>query len=269
MARTQLHLYRFTLALAAAMAGLPVALASAQPGGPPATSTPSPGSPLRAESVKASFTLGPDWQPMEAQQLSAFNEGARKVKGGSDVMYDAGYMLVNGQGQLAAYMLVQTKAGTIASGDVDDLIAAITRGDVERGAKQVAEQNKDQFTDLALDRPTVDRSTGRIRIPVRASTADGVLRGISYGHIGGEGLLMLHCYTSLEDFDALSPRFEAINASVAFDAGATYSDALGRSGRARGGSGSSVLQYGIIGAIIGGIGALLFRKKPAPAPPAA
>lgn len=267
MARTQFRSFGPALTLAGALVALPAAAVSAQPAGAPAPApTPAAGSPIRAEPVKATFTLGPEWQPMDAQQIAAFNQGAQAVKGASEVSYDAGYILAGDQGQVAAYILIQTRAGTIASGDVDDLINTITSGEAERSAKEVADRNKDQVSDLTFDRPTADRATGRIRIPVRATTADGALRGISFGHIGGQGLLLIHCYTSLEDFNALSPRFEAINNSVAFDPGATYSDALARSGRARGGSGSSVLQYGIIGAIIGGLGALLFRKKPAPTP---
>lgn len=235
-----------------------------------ALAQPGQGITVRDESMKYTFKLGPGWQEMPAEMLNQQNEAVRQIQPGTDMQYSRGYVLVDTDQTMLAYMLVQQKAGGIGRKEIDDIARGMGAVDTTEAAEKAKRAAKDVITDLTISRPTFDRATGHIMIPASAKTVDGEIQGISHGYIGATGLVMLHSYTSKDSYPTLKPVFDAAASSITFDPGSTYADAQARESGS-GGFFDSIGKYAVIGAVIGGVVALIAgsKKKQTPASPTA
>jgi hypothetical protein len=85
----------------------------------------------------------------------------------------------------------------------------------------------------------------------------GRVQGLSVGHLGSEGMVLLHGYAQEADFPRFVPVLERINDSFHYDPG--YEFKPGRSGFNWGSVGGKAVIGGIVGGLIG-LAGWLFRK---------
>lgn len=237
--------------------------AHAQPatGAKPARKQPAPAyEPLGVHdgAMHYTITVPGNWREMPGDFLSEQNRVVKFMRQGEQPNFVRGFVLVDRDSIVRAYILVQNKAGRVGASDITDIENSIASLDPEELSREGQEIVKNYATDVSIGRPSFDRSTGRFAMPGRMTLPDGTtVQSMSHGSISAGGVVIVHCYTSAADFSALAPTFQTIGNSVAFDAGHGYDVALAQSGSR--GPFDDILKYGLIGGATG-LAAALFGK---------
>lgn len=224
----------------------------------PAASPAAAGPRSQDSDLKYSVTFPDGWVEMSADELKAHNDEMRRLQPKEEIRWVRGYTLGTGE-NMRAYALVHHKQVKMGRQEIEELANAVLGGGAQQGVKEAQEALKDVSRDITMDRPSFGRSDGTLTLPMRMVMNDGsVLRGLSLGRIGAEGLVMLNFYTSEADFAELRPQFTQTAGGLTFDAGHTYADAQARES----GRGGRFVSFGVIGGIVGAlIAAAVVNKK--------
>jgi hypothetical protein len=223
------------------------------------------GGPARAEDYRDesrhyALTLPDDWTLMAPEWLAAINAFSREKVG---IEYQAGFAVKDRPAGSTPYVLVQHLNKSL-EGKTYDQIDRSLANEMSQGVKQVEGKFADVAKDLSVGQAALDRARNRIIIRGQMDVVDtGRIKSVSFGPLGEQGIVLVHCYALEPEFDSRLPTFNAIAESFRFDPGYEFVPSSGLLT----GAGRDVLIGGIVGGVVGGsvvLYRLLARRRPAP-----
>lgn len=169
---------------------------------------------LRPDAARWTLTLPSDWQfapDTVVQQLNAETQAK-----GIAITYIAGITLSDTTGP---YALVQG-VGPLPPGLTADQIRNLVGTGLAAGFDQAKEKLSDSLSDVAAQSTSLDTQRAQLRARGTITNADGSkLELMSVAHFGTLQSVFIHCYAPPELFEQSLPRFEELNAGLAFDPG--------------------------------------------------
>lgn len=167
-----------------------------------------------------SIDLPASWQEMSLAEMSQINRAAGSLGLGAQIKYEAGFRRKNSRPGTYPYILVATKAGKL--GSFEEVEQALEK-ELPRSVKKAENALGNLASDVSINGATVDRLNNRIVFRSQLDVMGiGTIQGLSIGHIGSEGVVFVHSYSTAKEFTAWLPTFERINDSFAFDEGFAF-----------------------------------------------
>ncbi len=202
--------------------------------------------PHRDEARHCTFNIPNNWIPVPAEMLAEANRMAKN----NNVQFQAGYepkeLTPGPNGERYPYFFLQ-HIKINGPGSYEDIERSIAKG-VPNGVKKMEGELKDLVSNISVGSAVLDRTKNRIILRIELTLPNGAkVQGVSYGFIGKEGILNLHCYALEKDFNRLLPTYNAMADSFAYDQGYEFVPGRGVFSWLNWSNG------GIIGAIIGGL----------------
>lgn len=183
------------------------------------------------------FNIPAGWEKLSPQMLATANELGKRI----NVIYDAGYQPAGQAPGQYPYMLVQIHSANLASASYEEIEREMATG-VPGGIRQAEGALGDLVKDLKLGSVVVDRTRNRAVLRIElASPLGRKIQAISYGAIGRDGIVWLHCY-AYDEFDRHLPTFNDTADSFQYDQGFHF---VARQG--------NPLRGAVIGGIVGGV----------------
>lgn len=169
---------------------------------------------LRPDAARWTLTLPADWEfaPDDVvQQLNAETQAK-----GIAITYIAGIRITDTSGP---YALVQG-VGPLPPGLTADQIRNLVGTGLAAGFDQAKEKLADSLSNVAAQSTSLDVQRAQLRARGTITNADGSkLELMSVAHFGTLQSVFIHCYAPPELFEQSLPRFEELNAGLAFDPG--------------------------------------------------
>lgn len=169
---------------------------------------------LRPDAARWTLTLPAGWEfaPDDVvQQLNAETQAK-----GIAITYLAGITLTDASGP---YALVQG-VGPLPPGLTADQIRDLVGTGLAAGFDQAKEKLADSLSNVAAQSTSLDAQRAQLRARGTITNADGSkLELMSVAHFGTAQSVFIHCYAPPEVFEQSLPRFEELNAGLAFDPG--------------------------------------------------
>jgi hypothetical protein len=157
------------------------------------------------------FTLPNGWSAMAPQLLAAINQEAKRL----GVNYESAFQPGNRPPGTCPYVLVQVKPMSTAG--AEEIEAALTRELLGAEVEKVEGELPDMVKDIKVGRPAFDRTRNRIVLRLESMVQGRKVLSISYGMIGKNAVVFLHCYAYAEDYERCEPVFETTADTFRYD----------------------------------------------------
>ena len=191
-----------------------------------------------------SMTVPSGWTNIPQETLEAMPKLVG-MPGANAPQYEAGFKRSADIFLAYPYVLVQTVQG---SGTLDQLEREVQQ--INAKPPDLSQQVKPEFAPSSSKmQAQLDRDRKRVVTKFSMTLPSGeVVRAVSFGYLGKNGLTNIHCYAAADKFAASEPVFQALADSFRFEPGYEYAE---RS--ILGGAGSGAVRGGVIGAIVGAV----------------
>ena len=208
-----------------------------------------------------SLTIPPGWVAKTPQEVKEFDAAVGGRMSDRNFRFIGGFRLED-ESQAVPYILVQE---TTMPMDGVSWEVIEKEFDAASYSKSVESKVKEDLPDLVrsatMEKPTVDRATGRAFLGLVLTDATGAkVRGLSVMHFTRNGAVQLNFYTTADRYEMDIAQFEPFLASFKLDPGKAFVPSQPRSALSRIGTKAA------IGAAIGvalGFGHWITRKKKA------
>ncbi|MFO0973654.1 MAG: hypothetical protein U1A27_09475 [Phycisphaerae bacterium] len=205
----------------------------------------------REETLHVSVRFPADWKPVSAEVVAKINALVAERLPQAPVHYSAAFQPGGGESLESTYILIQPFVKSTRGFSLPQMAKDMSEQSGKE-IKQVQGALKDICKDIRMGEVLVDEDRRQLVLRSDSEITDGEsVAGISFGVVGREGLVWVHCYAHATDFAKHLPEFQQIAAAVAYDPGFGYvppgffdrlSSRTGRSGRAA-----------LIGGAVGGV----------------
>jgi hypothetical protein len=168
------------------------------------------------------------WQTMAADEIKMINDMVNQRMPGK-VRYDAGFRPKGGGPGTFPYILVQFQPfgrGGVTYEDIERDMARVFNS----GIKKAEGAFSDMTRNISVGSVILDRSRNRLVIRIQADAVGvGAIQALSVGHIGSEGIVLLHGYDVDKSFPATVPVLTQINDSFQLEPEYTFKPPAGSS----------------------------------------
>jgi hypothetical protein len=195
---------------------------------------------------------------MPADAFAAINDFTRQ-RIGPDIHYSAGFQLTTAPPADYPYVLIQIRPVPTAGLSFEDLERTLSK-ELPGATKHMEGKLSDVAANVGIGETVFDRKASRFVMRVRMDVANiGPVSGISFGMVGKDGIVLLHCYAREIEFATHLATFNTLAGSFHFDPGYEFPAGPGGGFLSKvfsGFTGMAILG-GIAGAVIGGVYALI------------
>ena len=211
---------------------------------------------LRPDAARWTLTLPAGWEFAPDDIVQQLNDETQAK--GIAITYIAGITMTDTTGP---YALVQG-VGSLPPGLTADQIRNLVGTGLAAGFDQAKEKLADSLSDVAAQSTSLDVQRAQLRARGTITNADGSkLELISVAHFGTLQSVFIHCYAPPELFEQSLPRFEELNAGLAFDPG--FQLAIAQTPQPTNSRPPVALIAGVTTAIITGILVFIRQRKKA------
>ena len=184
-----------------------------------------PAVPVSYHNVDAGFSLRspPGWRHLSPGALAQLVDLVMKP-GVQRPAYVAGFASSPDATMDPPYMLVQYIPGRVSFARATDFLADARSADL-RSTDLFRPDLADRVAMSVDPRPAVDPTSHRFAMGLQLTVPQGVVRGSSFGFVGRDGTVVVHCYAMAGRESAATDAFRSSVGSFAFDPGAEYAAA--------------------------------------------
>jgi hypothetical protein len=192
------------------------------------------------------------WHPIQESLVDALDQQLEEQAANKRSRYVGGYSMSPDGELILPYVLLQVTEGPMNR--VTEA-ALIRQFKAEPWNEEVSETLSDVLKDVDLE-PTWDPVERQIIMSIAAEVPGvGPIRGISVARVASHGLVQLNCYAQASEFDAATRAFHEWIDGLQIDA-----DYQWKPGSEGGIDWREVGLMGLIGALAGGLGTLLYQR---------
>jgi len=168
--------------------------------------------PYRDAEHHFTVSLPEGWVVMDPAVVNAATQLAKTL--GQKVRYLTGFQPEGQKVGEDPYVLVHVREARLSGATYEEIEESM-RGTPEQIAKVKGLMLQPSGADARLD-----RKRNRVVVEIRAGVMGLVrMQGTSFGLLGADGIVFLHCYAPEAQFDAYRPTFDAMVNSFRFDKG--------------------------------------------------
>jgi len=195
------------------------------------------------------------WYPVRQSLVDALDQELERRLAEKKFRYLGGYSTSQEGEMTYPYVLFQITEAPMNRVTEAELVRMFNAGTLEGDILARVKNLSDVLTDLTLE-ANWDAARRRMIMPVTGEVpGQGPVRGVAVARVGSHGLVQINCYALASEFDATMPVFQEWIDGVQIEDG--YKWQPGSEGRIDWGE---VGRMALIGGIVGGLGALIFRR---------
>jgi len=210
-----------------------------------------------------SFALPSGWEEIPKSVIDQYIDEVVRQTQGQRIEYAAGFQLAEKDYFQHPYILVQEHDENTPS--YSQIEGAFSESDYQSSVQQKTAEYSELLTNATLEKPFVDKERNIIFMNIQLDVVNvGKVNGLVAMFLGKQGITQLNFYAVSSEYSRWLPVFNSMIDSFQYDTAYAY-DPVGAVKNDSPSIFEGVLEKGVIGAITGGLIALIFslffRKK--------